>query len=236
MNYNEAKDLFSELNINLTEKQHDNYSTYLKTLLEWNEKINLTAITEENDIWIKHFIDSCTINKYIDSKNTIIDVGTGAGFPSLPVKILHDDLNITLLDSLNKRIDFLREIVKVLGLKNVSFIHGRAEDIANNSKYREEFDIATARAVANLSTLSEYCLPFVKVGGSFICMKAGNVETEINEAKKAIDILGGKVEKVEKFLLPHTDIERTIIIIKKIKETPKQYPRNAGIPSKNPLK
>ena len=236
MDYINCKSLFNELNIELTKQHFNQFELYKKELLEWNEKINLTAITDENDIWIKHFVDSCTINKYINQNSSLIDVGTGAGFPSLPIKLLHNDLNLTLLDSLNKRIDFLKDVVNKLELNNVNFIHGRAEDIANNQNYREKFDVVTARAVANLSTLSEYCIPFVKINGIFICMKAGNVENEIDEANKAIEILGGKLEKVDSFLLPHSDIERTIIIIKKIKETPKQYPRKAGIPSKNPIK
>ena len=204
-------------------------------LIDWNSKINLTAITNEDDVWLKHFVDSCTINKYIPSNSKIIDVGTGAGFPGVPLKIVRDDISLTLLDSLNKRISFLKELTNELQLDKVEFIHGRAEDIAQDKNYREQFDIATARAVANLSTLSEYCLPFVKVGGYFICMKAGNVQDEIEEAKNAIDKLGGTIEKIDSFTLPNSDIERTIILIKKIKNTPKTYPRKAGTPSKNPI-
>ena len=235
MNYNECKSLFNELNIELNENQFDKFELYKKELLEWNEKINLTEITDENEIWLKHFVDSCTINKYIDSNSSIIDVGTGAGFPSLPLRIIRDDINLTLLDSLNKRIIFLQDVVSKLELNNIEFVHGRAEDIANDSKYREKYDVATARAVANLATLSEYCLPFVKTNGIFICMKAGNVEEEIENAKNAIKTLGGQIEKIENFTLPNSDIERTIIIIKKIKPTPILYPRKAGTPSKQPI-
>ncbi len=235
MNYDECKSLFNELNIELTQSQFDKYELYKKELLEWNEKINLTAITDENEIWLKHFIDSCTINEYVDSNSSLIDVGTGAGFPSLPLKIIRDDISLTLLDSLNKRLIFLQDVVNKLELNNIEFIHGRAEDIANDNKYREKFDVATARAVANLSTLSEYCLPFVKINGIFICMKAGNVDKEIEEAQIAIKTLGGKIEKIDKFNLPGSNIERTIIIFRKIKNTPLSYPRKAGIPSKQPI-
>lgn len=229
------KEFAEKINISLNEKQVDKFFLYKDLLKEWNEKINLTAITDDEEILIKHFIDSLTIEKHIDESRSIIDVGTGAGFPGIPVKIVRDDIKLTLLDSLNKRILFLQEVLKQNNIENAVCIHGRAEDLGKDSKYREQYDIATARAVANMSTLLELCLPFVKVGGKFICMKGNNVE-ELEEAKKALEVLGGEVEKIEKFTIPDTDIERNIIIVKKVKETPKQYPRKAGTPAKQPIK
>ena len=235
MIYNECKSLLDELNIKLTEKEFEQFELYKKELLDWNEKINLTTITDDSEVWLKHFVDSCTINRYISSNSSVIDVGTGAGFPGIPLRIVREDIKLTLLDSLNKRISFLKEISNKLEFKDIKCTHGRAEDIANIDTYREQFDVATARAVANLSTLSEYCLPFVKNNGIFICMKAGNVDAEINDANKSIKTLGGQIEKIDTFLLPSSDIDRTIIIIRKVNKTPKQYPRKAGTPSKNPL-
>ena len=235
MIYKNTKELFNGLNLDLTSEQHHKFCDYEELLLEWNKKINLTSITDDHDIWIKHFVDSCTISKYIKENDCIIDVGTGAGFPSLPLKIINPKIKLTLLDSLNKRINFLRTICEQLMLENVDFVHGRAEDIAQNCEYREKYDVATARAVANMSTLCEYCLPFVKKGGIFICMKAGNCKEEIDSAKNAIKKLGGIIEKIEYFTLPNSDFDRTIIIIKKLDSTPKLYPRTAGIPSKKPL-
>jgi len=229
------KELAKEIDIDLTENEIKKFFEYKKLLKEWNEKINLTAITEDRDIIIKHFIDSLTINKYISLKSKVIDVGTGAGFPGIPIKIVNENVDMTLLDSLNKRLFFLQTLSESLGLNNIEFIHGRAEEIGNDSKYREKYDIATARAVANLSVLVEYCLPFVKVGGAFVCMKGSNVD-EIEEAKKAINLLGGKIEKIEKLFLPDIREERNIIIIRKIKATPKEFPRKAGTPSKKPIK
>ena len=233
---NKITDLSKKINIDLTEKQIQDFYNYMNLLLEWNEKINLTAITEMDDVILKHFIDSITILKYLKENESIIDVGTGAGFPGIPVAIMNYRFNITLLDSLNKRITFLDEVCKKLELNNIKTIHGRAEDFGQDSKTREKYDIAVSRAVANLATLSEYLLPFVKVGGMCICMKGPDAEKEIEDAKFAIKELGGEIEKVEKFVLPDTDMERNIILIKKIKETPKKYPRKAGIPSKQPLK
>lgn len=225
-----------EINVNIDEEKILKFITYKNLLKEWNEKINLTAIIEDEEIIVKHFVDSLTILKYLDNNSSIIDVGTGAGFPGIPVKIANETLNVTLLDSLNKRINFLNEIIKENNLKNINCIHGRAEDVSHETNMREKFDYATARAVANLSTLSELCLPFVKVGGKFICMKGNNVDEEIKSAQKAIEILGGKIEKIDNFKLPQTDIERNIIVISKIKTTPKQYPRKAGTPAKEPIK
>ncbi len=234
MDYKNAKELFNKINIELTNDMYDKFCIYENDLIEWNEKINLTAITNDDEIWLKHFVDSATILEYIRDNDTVIDVGTGAGFPSLPVKIINSSIKVCLLDSLNKRIDFLKDISNKLNLDDIDFVHGRAEDFGNDKSYREKFDIVTARAVANLSTLCEYCLPFVKVGGKFICMK-GNCEEELNEAKNAIEILGGKIIEVKKFKLADTDLERTIIIIEKVKNIPKIYPRKAGQPSKNPI-
>ena len=220
----------------LTEKQLQQFEDYMKLLLEWNEKINLTAITEEDDIILKHFVDSLTISKYIKKNSNIVDVGTGAGFPGIPVKIAHEDVDVTLVDSLNKRILFLNEVIEKLKLQKVQTLHFRAEEFGQNKKYRESFDIATSRAVANLSTLVEYLLPLVKVGGICICMKGSEVEEELENSKKAIQILGGKIENVEEFTLPDSDIKRNIVIIKKVNQTPNKYPRKAGTPSKEPIK
>ena len=233
---NKITDLSKKINIDLTEKQIYNFYDYMNLLLEWNEKVNLTAITEMDDIILKHFIDSITILKYLKEDDRIIDVGTGAGFPGIPIAIINSSFNITLLDSLNKRIMFLDEVCKKLELKNVKTIHSRAEDFGQDKNKRGKYDIAVSRAVANLATLSEYLLPLIKVGGTCICMKGPDAEKEIEDAKFAIKELGGKIEKVEKFMLPDSDMERNIVLIKKMKETPKKYPRKAGTPSKQPLK
>ena len=229
-------ELANKININLTEEQIDKFYKYMKLLLEWNEKINLTAITDENEIILKHFIDSLTSLKYIKENDNIIDVGTGAGFPGIPIAIMMPNTKITLLDSLNKRINFLNEVIKELNLKNVETIHSRSEDCGKDILYREKYDISIARAVANLSTLSEYLLPFVKIDGKMICMKGSEVEEELNNSKYAIKELGGEISLQDEFCLPDTDIKRNIIVIKKIKYTPKLYPRKAGLPSKEPLK
>ena len=229
-------ELANKININLTEDQIDKFYKYMKLLLEWNEKINLTAITDENEIILKHFIDSLTSLKYIKEDDKIIDVGTGAGFPGIPIAIMMPNTKITLLDSLNKRINFLNEVIKELNLKNVETIHSRSEDCGKDILYREKYDISIARAVANLSTLSEYLLPFVKIDGKMICMKGSEVEEELNNSKYAIKELGGEISLQDEFCLPDTDIKRNIIVIKKIKYTPKLYPRKAGLPSKEPLK
>lgn len=228
------KELSEKININLTEEQLTKFLVYKEELKEWNEKINLTAIKDDKEIIIKHFIDSLTIVKYINNNDKIIDVGTGAGFPGIPIKIVKQNTNVTLLDSLNKRILFLKDIIEKTELNNINCIHGRAEDVSCETSHRENYDVVTARAVANLSTLSELCIPFLKIGGSFVCMKGNNIE-EIEDAKKAINILGGEIESIEKIILPETDIERNIIIIRKIKSTPNEYPRKAGMPAKSPI-
>ena len=220
----------------LTEKMQQQFEDYMRELLEWNEKINLTAITEEDDIILKHFVDSLTISNYIEKGQSVVDVGTGAGFPGIPLKIAREDVKVTLVDSLNKRIIFLKEVIQKLGLQKVETLHFRAEEFGQNKKYRESFDVATSRAVANLSTLVEYLLPLVKVGGICICMKGSEIEEELENSKKAIQVLGGKIEKVEEFTLPESDIKRNIVIIRKVKETPSRYPRKAGTPSKEPIK
>ena len=217
-------------------EQLEQFFAYMNLLIEWNKKMNLTAIIEPNEIILKHFIDSITILKEIDSNSKIIDVGTGAGFPGIPLSIMNPTLKITLADSLNKRLIFLQEVIKELGLKNIEIIHARAEELGQNKKYRECFDVATSRAVANLSTLSEYLIPLVKIDGKVISMKAGNAQVEIHEAQKAINVLGGRIESIEEFTLPQTDIERTIIMINKERYTPNKYPRKAGVPSKDPIK
>ena len=219
----------------LNVSQKNSFDRYLELLQEWNNKINLTAITEKEEIELKHFYDSLTISEYIKSGSSLIDVGTGAGFPGIPLKIKDESIKLTLLDSLNKRLIFLEEVEKELELKNVVNIHGRAEDYGKDKKYREKYDYATSRAVARLSVLVEYLLPFVKVGGYCICMKGPNIEEEIKDSEKAIRVLGGEIEKIDNFKLENDDNERNIIIIKKVKNTPKQYPRKAGIPTKEPI-
>ena len=234
--FSKMKENEKYLDFHFSVEQLEQFFEYMNLLIEWNEKMNLTAIVEPNEIILKHFIDSITILKEIDNSSKIIDVGTGAGFPGVPLRIMNPTLNVTLADSLNKRLIFLQKVINKLELKNVEIIHARAEDLGQNKKYRESFDIATSRAVANLSTLSEYLLPLVKKEGKVISMKAGGAQEEIESAKKAIKILGGKIERVEEFKLPQTEIERTIILIKKDEYTPNKYPRKSGIPSKDPIK
>jgi len=228
----EMKRKMNLLNIEIDEKGIKNFYEYKELLLEWNEKINLTAITDEKEIILKHFIDSVCISKYIDMSHNVIDVGTGAGFPGIPLNIINDN-NITLLDSLNKRIKFLEEVISKLELINIKATHSRVEDFARNN--REKFDIATSRAVASLNVLLEYQLPLVKVGGKCICMKGPNIEEELENSKKALSILGGEIELIEKIILPESDIERNIIVIKKIRSTPDKYPRKSGTAAKEPI-
>ena len=224
-----------EFNIEINEEQIKSFEKYMNLLLEWNEKINLTAITQPDEVKLKHFVDSLTVLKYINDDDKVIDIGTGAGFPGIPLKIMNENTKITLLDSLNKRINFLNIVIETLNLRNIQAIHGRAEEIARNKLYREKYDVAVSRAVANLSTLTEYMLPFVKVGGKCICMKGANVNEELERAQNAIKELGGEIERVDNFHLSDNDNERNIIVIKKIKETNPKYPRKAGTPSKEPL-
>lgn len=223
------------INIHISESKIEDFFKYMKELIEWNKKINLTAIVEMDEVIDKHFIDSLTISQYIKDSDNIIDVGTGAGFPGIPLKIARDDLKIDLLDSLNKRINFLNEIITKLELENIKAIHARAEDESCKKEKREHYDIAVSRAVANLPVLLEYLLPFVRVGGKCICMKGINIEEEVNNSKKALKELGGEIEEINKIQLPNTDATRNIIIVKKISATPKKYPRKAGTASKNPI-
>lgn len=238
----EIEKLLSEslktLGIDINENQVKQFMMYKDLLIEWNEKMNLTAITEDREVIQKHFVDCVSIASKIEIPENInvIDVGTGAGFPGIPVKIAFPHINITLLDSLNKRINFLEEVVKNLELENVNCIHSRAEDGGQNEEYREKYDMCISRAVANLSVLSEYCLPFVKVGGTFVSLKGPDVTEELNEGRKAIEKLGGEIIKIEKISIPKSDITHSLVIIKKVRQTPKQYPRKAGKVTKNPIK
>ena len=238
MSFEEFEAFFKEelLKNNLnTEIDYESFYKYMKEILEWNEKINLTAIKDEKEFIVKHFVDSLTISSFVKDTDSVIDVGTGAGFPGIPLKITHKDLEICLLDSVNKKIMVLNDIIEKLSLNNIETIHSRVEDIAHMELYREEFNIATSRAVSNLTTLSEYLLPLVKVGGKVICMKGPNYEEEVNESKNAIKILGGKINKVISLNIDG-ELERNIIIIDKNKKTPGKYPRQAGLPLKKPLK
>ena len=239
---NKIKDILNRINIDITDDQVKQFEKYYEMLVEKNKVMNLTAITEKDEVIEKHFVDSIAVIPYLrkmgilDNNNlNIIDLGTGAGFPGIPLKIMLPELQFTLLDSLNKRILFLNDVIHELGLNNIKTIHGRAEDYAVDKLYREKYDICVSRAVANLSTLSEYCLPFVKKDGLFISYKAGNCEEEINNSKNAIKLLGGKINKVEDFVLPESTAERVFVFIKKLNNTDKKYPRKAGIPAKKPL-
>lgn len=230
------KDGAKEFGINLSDEDINSFEHYARLLVEWNQKMNLTAIIDEEGIITKHFVDSLSIVPFLDEKDkTLIDVGTGAGFPGIPIKIVRN-IKITLLDSLEKRTKFLKEVCSSINLKNISQVHGRAEDFGVDKKYREQFDVATARAVANLPVLLEYCLPFVKVGGKFIAMKGPDAVEELKESKNAIELLGGQLEDVKSFNLPNSDMERTLVIIRKFRQTPAKYPRKSGKPTKEPLK
>jgi 16S rRNA (guanine527-N7)-methyltransferase len=222
-------------NIQISNEEIEKLYIYMKEILEWNEKVNVTAIKDEKEFIVKHFIDSLTIEKYITNGEKVLDIGTGAGFPGIPIKITKNKSHVDLVDSVNKKLNVIRDIIPKIKLEDIECIHTRAEDLAKNVKYRESYDVVTSRAVANLTTLVEYMLPFVKVGGKIICMKGPNVEEELTESKKAISILGGKIEQIENINID-SDYERNIIIIKKEKPTPKQYPRGQGKPLKEPIK
>ncbi|MDE7417132.1 MAG: 16S rRNA (guanine(527)-N(7))-methyltransferase RsmG [Lachnospiraceae bacterium] len=226
-----------ELGLRLDDGQIAQFMEYYELLIEWNQFMNLTAITEFDEICTKHFIDSISLCKAVDCTRdyTVIDVGTGAGFPGIPLKIAFPNLKITLLDSLGKRVKFLNEVIKRLGLEDIEAIHGRAEDFAKPGQLREQFDLCVSRAVANLSTLSEYCLPYVKIGGFFISYKSEKISDEMQAARHAIELLGGNVYDQKEFILPNSDIYRNLFQIKKVIATPKKYPRKAGLPSKEPL-
>ena len=232
------KNACDSVEMNFDEDKYNKFITYKNLLQEWNEKINLTAITEDKEVIKKHFIDcikAFSENQFKEAK-TLIDVGTGAGFPGLPIAIMKEDLNITLLDSLNKRVNFLNIVKNSLNLTNVTTIHSRAEDGARNKELREKFDIATSRAVANMAVLSEFCLPYVKVCGYFIALKGPAITDELNDAKNAIGTLGGKLIEVIEVSVEGTDLKHNLVVIKKVKETPKTYPRKAGSITKKPIK
>ncbi len=228
----------NSLGIKLTEKQQNQFLRYYELLTEWNKVMNLTSITDYDEVCEKHFVDSLCIVKVLDLTHVdnLIDIGTGAGFPGIPLKIVFPHLKITLLDSLNKRIRFLQAVTEELGLEEVETLHGRAEDFAKDSAYREKYQLCVSRAVANLAVLSEYCIPYVMPGGKFVSYKSGEIEEELNQSEKAVRLLGGKVVNTEKFCLPGSDISRSLILIEKVKQTPKKFPRKAGLPAKEPLK
>jgi len=230
------------INIDISDSENEAFARYAELLREWNEVMNLTNILDDEGIAIRHFVDSLTVVPYVMDEQakqkrnelTLVDVGTGAGFPGIPLKVKMPELKITLMDSLRKRLNFLDAVCTDINLKGIRTAHARAEDAGHDANHREKYDIATARAVAALPVLCEYCLPFVKVGGCFIAMK-GHADEELSDAGKAIKLLGGKIERTEKFTLPGSDMSRTIVVIRKIAHTPKNYPRQAGKPSKNPI-
>ena len=239
MEINEFKKIMKmnlkELNIELSDLQLEQFYNYMNILLEWNKFMNLTGITEPEEVITKHFVDSLTVLDKIDKNAIIIDVGTGAGFPGIPIKIAFPETKVVLLDSLNKRIKFLNEIIENLELVDIETIHGRAEEYGKNKNYREKYDIAVARAVAPLNILLEYLMPFVKVNGKCLCMKGSSSEEEIKNSENAVKVLGGKLIKTEDFYIPNTDMKRRIVEVNKIKGTKNKYPRKAGTPSKEPL-
>ena len=231
----------SEIGINIDDRMISAFEIYYKNLLEWNAVMNLTAITEEKDVYEKHFLDSLTITKIVSRETlnqgcTLLDMGTGAGFPGLPIAIVFPNVKVILMDSLNKRIKFLEDTVQKLGLTNVTCIHARAEELAKNKNYREKQDICCSRAVANLATLSEYCLPFVKKGGYFVSYKTEQVQSEIEQSRKAIKVLGGDHVETVFFTQTGTDYQRSLVKIEKVSATPSRYPRKAGTPGKEPIK
>ncbi|MCM2589744.1 16S rRNA (guanine(527)-N(7))-methyltransferase RsmG [Rossellomorea marisflavi] len=237
MNINEFQAGLEEKGLSLSSEQLAQFEKYHELLVEWNEKMNLTAITDKEEVYLKHFYDSISAAFYVDfnSITSLCDVGAGAGFPSIPIKICFPHLHVSIVDSLNKRITFLNHLSDQLGLENTHFHHDRAETFGKNKDHREAYDMVTARAVARMSVLSELCLPLVKKGGYFVAMKAASVNDEMDKAKKAITTLGGKTEQVDSFLLPEENSERTIVQIKKVKDTPNKYPRKPGTPNKLPL-
>ena len=237
MNYNTTKFIndLKAIGIELSDEQIEQFLTYYEMLIEKNKVMNLTAITDFDEVLEKHFEDSLSLIQAVDLEKSqeVIDLGTGAGFPGIPLKIAFPNLQITLADSLNKRILFLNDVIQKLELERIETVHGRAEDLAKNAKYREQFDLCVSRAVANLSTLSEYCLPFVKIGGKFVSYKAGECDEEVIASKSSVFLLGGKISDVKKFELGES--KRAFVIIDKVSGTPKKYPRKAGTPSKDPL-
>lgn len=236
---NQLNEELRQINIFITDIQAEQFFKYYQLLIQWNSIMNLTAITQQNEVVTKHFVDSLSLKRVIDdigqTSSSLIDVGTGAGFPGIPLKIVFPKLDVTLLDSLNKRVKFLNEVINQLELKNIRAIHGRAEDLGHNNVSRETFDVAVSRAVANLSTLSEYCLPFVKIGGIFVSYKSGKIEEELDNGKRALKKLNGEIEDIVSFSLPNLD-ERCLVKVRKTGVVNKKYPRKAGLPSKEPLK
>lgn len=231
--YKEIRNTLKE--IELTENQIEQFYNYMNGILKWNKSINVTSITDEKMFIVKHFADSLTINRFVEDKKKLIDIGTGAGFPGIPLKIVNKDLKVTLIDSVNKKLNIIRDITADFNLENLEIIHTRAEDLANDIEYREKYDIATTRAVSNLTTIAEYMLPFVKINGYAICMKGPNIRQELGDSKVAIEVLGGKLEKIESLNVGN-ELERNIILIKKVKSTPKKFPRGKGKPLKEPIR
>lgn len=237
MNEQQFIQALAEKGIHLSDQQIQQFRTYFELLVEWNEKMNLTAITDQQEVYLKHFYDSISAAFYVDFTQPleVCDVGAGAGFPSLPMKICFPEMRVTIVDSLNKRIQFLKHLSSELGLNHVEFVHARAEEFGQNPVYRENFDVVTARAVARLSVLAELCVPLVKVGGRFVAMKAASAQDELKDAKKALTVLGVEKKDQFNFQLPEENSDRTIYIFSKIKSTPKKYPRKAGTPNKSPI-
>lgn len=237
MNIEQFADALHQKGIGLSGRQLEQFERYYELLVEWNEKMNLTAITDHGEVYLKHFYDSVSAAFFVDFNGSLslCDVGAGAGFPSIPLKICFPELHISIVDSLKKRITFLQELAKELNLKNAFFYHDRAETFGQNKSFREQFDMVTARAVAKMSVLTELCLPLAKEGGLFLAMKAASAHEELKAAEKAIRLLGGKVQAVHSFLLPMEESERNIIAVKKVKKTPNKYPRKSGTPNKMPL-
>lgn len=232
------KEALESLGLSIEDKQCEKFLLYYEMLIEKNKVMNLTAITEFDEVVVKHFLDSAALVKIFDLQNKqlkVLDMGTGAGFPGIPLKILFPKLQVVLLDSLNKRVGFLKEVIDALSLENIEAVHGRAEEYGRKEAYREKFDLCVSRAVANLATLSEYCIPYVAVDGYFIPYKSGNIENELSGAKNAINILGGNIEEVKEFILPDSDISRSFIKIRKTGKTKQKYPRMGGKPAKEPI-
>lgn len=231
------KEKLSVFHLDISDLQIRQFYQYYQILIEWNQVMNLTGITEFEEVVQKHFVDSLSIVLIKDMRDVdkIIDIGTGAGFPGIPLKIMFPHLQVTLLDSLNKRIHFLREVSDQLGLEKTEAVHGRAEDFARQEHMRECYDLCVSRAVANLSTLSEYCIPYVRIGGEFISYKSGEIESELKEAKTAVFLLGGKLQECKSFILPDSDIHRSLVRVKKVSKCSEKYPRKSGIPSRNPI-
>lgn len=233
---NDFLKILNEWNICINDHQAESLEKYYELLITWNSKINLTSITDRKEVYIKHFADCIALCRYVDpSDRSLIDIGTGAGFPGIVLKIMCPLCHIVLADSLGKRIGFLEEVIEKLDLSDIKTIHARAEDLARDDLYRERFDIVVSRAVANLAVLSEYCLPFVNKEGIFVSYKSGIVDDELSSADNAINILGGQFDKIEKFRIPFTEYDRSLVFIQKIRETDKKYPRKAGVPSRKPL-